>query len=153
MYCVDVLGILDNSDPESFHNDIVNIFNILLESAPMLPLHALSQLGPNQFLKVAVLIMFQVHIILSIIRFILCPIPELFHGNIVRCPQSPLIFIYRLQLLLAYHQYLFILLKICYPKDAQHVSNPLINIYKEGGFYMFKTPTVRSRIAHTTEGP
>ena len=52
MHITDALGILENYDSEGFHNIIVNIFDMVLEYAPMFLPHALPQLKPNLFLKV-----------------------------------------------------------------------------------------------------
>ena len=35
MHLTDALGVLDNADYERFHNVILNIFDVVLEDAPM----------------------------------------------------------------------------------------------------------------------
>ena len=62
MHLVNALIVVDNADPEWYHKFIVNIFDMVLEGAPMLPPHALFQLEPNIFLEVATLIPSQMHI-------------------------------------------------------------------------------------------
>ena len=57
-----VLGILEDSDSEGFQNVTVNIFDMVLEGAPMFLPHALPQLEPNIFLKVDSHVRTQVHI-------------------------------------------------------------------------------------------
>ena len=59
---MDVLGVLENSDSEGFHNIVVNIFDVILEDAPIYPPHALLELEPNIFLKVKAYVHTQVHI-------------------------------------------------------------------------------------------
>ena len=66
MHLLDALIILENEDPERFHNVIVNIFDIVLKGAPMIPPHDLAQIELNIFLKVAAHIRSQVHMSRSI---------------------------------------------------------------------------------------
>ena len=46
------LGIVENPNTEWFHNIIVNIFQVVLVDASVLPSHALPQLEPKLLLKV-----------------------------------------------------------------------------------------------------
>ena len=48
-----MISVLNHLKTERFHNFIVNIFDMVLESDPMLPPHAFAQLELNLFLKVA----------------------------------------------------------------------------------------------------
>ena len=48
---MDALGVLENSDSKGFHNIIVNIFDMILEDAPMFLPRDLPQLEPNIFFK------------------------------------------------------------------------------------------------------
>ena len=52
LYLTDTHGVLEDANLEGFHNGIMNIFDMVLEDAPIFPLHALSQLEPNIFLEV-----------------------------------------------------------------------------------------------------
>ena len=52
VHLADALSVLDNSNHESFHNLIVNIFDVVMESALFLPSYALAKLVPNIFLRV-----------------------------------------------------------------------------------------------------
>ena len=62
MYLAEDLRVLENSDPERFHNVIVNIFDMSLEGALMIPQHTLAQLKTRFFLKVAAPIRSQIQI-------------------------------------------------------------------------------------------
>ena len=55
-----MLGTLEDSDSEGFHNVIVNIFYMVLEDAPMYLPHALTQLEPNLFNIVEATVLTQV---------------------------------------------------------------------------------------------
>ena len=47
-----MLGVLENYDPESFHNVIANIFELVLKDVPVLHPLSLYQLEPNILLVV-----------------------------------------------------------------------------------------------------
>ena len=52
MHLLKAFSIAENSNSEGFHNIIVNVFDVILEYALILPLYALSQLKPNLLIKV-----------------------------------------------------------------------------------------------------
>ena len=58
----DALIVLEYADPERFYNIIANIFDMVLEGAPMIPPHDLSQLKPYLILKVSAPVRYQVYI-------------------------------------------------------------------------------------------
>ena len=62
MHLADTLILMYNADTERFQMFIVNIFNMVLVNALMPHTHALVQLEPNIFLKVAAPIWSQVGI-------------------------------------------------------------------------------------------
>ena len=63
MHLTDAINVLYISDPERFHYFIVNIFDVVLVGAPVIPPHALPQLKPNIFLKVTAPIWPQINIV------------------------------------------------------------------------------------------
>ena len=72
---MDAFRVLENDDPERFHSSNVNIFDMVLESTPMLPPYDLSQLESNLFLKNDAMIVCQVQIPLDFVIVGLCPSP------------------------------------------------------------------------------
>ena len=80
MHILDAFIVTDNYDSEGFHNIIVNLFDVILKFATMLPPHALSQLEPNILLVVDALVQSNV-----VITFVVKPIflslsPKLLRG-------------------------------------------------------------------------
>ena len=67
---------MGNSDTEGFHNIIANIFEVVLEYATMLPLHAIYQLKPNILIEVEALVQSQVCIPVVVNPVFLIPSPE-----------------------------------------------------------------------------
>ena len=62
MNLMDALGIIEDAESKGFHNVIVNIFDMVLEDAPMFLSQYLTQLEPNLFLEFKAPIFNQVHI-------------------------------------------------------------------------------------------
>ena len=58
---MDTLGVLEDDDSEGFQNFIVNIFDMVLEYAPMFLPHAITQLEPNIFIEIKVPIHNHIH--------------------------------------------------------------------------------------------
>ena len=130
MHLTDVLCVLDNYDPERFHNVIANIFDVVLVGAMMLPPHALPQLEQNMFIKFVAPNRSQIHITRCILSISFCQSLELFRGDILRFSQCPQIPRYPLLQLCASHQDLFLFLKQCYLMYVLRVFNPFINIHR-----------------------
>ena len=81
MNITDTLSVLENADSESISNVIVDVFDVVLESWPVFPPHAPSQLKPQLLLKVGALLRYTDRFYQFVYSANLGPSLELFHGN------------------------------------------------------------------------
>ena len=80
MHLYNALDVAENSDTEWFHNIIVNVFQVVLIDAPVLPPHEFPQLEKNIPLKVDAFTKFQLIMPIIFNAVFLCPTPEIVRG-------------------------------------------------------------------------
>ena len=91
MHLYNALDVAENSDTEWFHNIIVNVFQVVLLEASVIPPHALTQLEPNFLLETNTFIKSQVGIPVISNTVTLHPSPEVVHGYLLHHAKGPLI--------------------------------------------------------------
>ena len=144
---------MENTDPERFYNFIVNIFDVVLEGASMLPPHAILQLKPNIFLKVDVPVSARVSIPVCANPIYIHPSLELLHSHILHLTKHPLISRNTPRSFIAVRQDCLVFLNHLYPNWVLRVVHFLSTSIWEVISMCSNTPPVRLCILSTTAGP
>ena len=138
MHIHNALSVAENSDTEWFHNIIVNLFQVVLVDALVLPPHALSQLKLNPPLEVDAFIKYQLGIPVISNTVFLPQSLEVVHGYLPQRAGVPLTSCKIPRRLLTLYQNHLLLFNIKSSYDVLSVGYPLIHVHRRGDINVLK---------------